>query len=111
MAQATSKASAEGNESRSNEDLAADIEQLKADIAQLTKLLQETRDHSYDAARHAAGEGIDHIRAQGEAAFEALRANANDLEAQLTDRVREKPVTSLAIAAGVGYLLALISRR
>lgn len=110
MAQ-SSKASAEGNGSRSTDDLAADIDQLKADIAQLTQLLQETRDHSYSAARHAAGEGVEHLRAQGEAAFESLRANASDLEAQLTDRVREKPITSLAIAAGVGYLLALISRR
>ena len=43
--------------------------------------------------------------------MENLRANANDLEGQLTDSVREKPITSLAIAAGVGYLFALMARR
>ena len=39
------------------------------------------------------------------------RACAEDIEAQLIAKVREKPVTSLAIAAGVGFLFALLSRR
>ena len=40
-----------------------------------------------------------------------LRGNAEELEEQLVARVREKPITSLAMAAGLGYLLALIMRR
>ena len=40
-----------------------------------------------------------------------LRGSARDLEDQLVANVREKPVTSLAIAAGVGFLFALLSRR
>jgi ElaB/YqjD/DUF883 family membrane-anchored ribosome-binding protein len=100
-----------GNNGGTAEDLAADIEQLKADIAKLAKQLQETGQHSYGAARHAASEGIEQLRAQGEAAYERLRANAGDMERQLTDAVREKPVTALAIAAGIGFLFALMTRR
>jgi ElaB/YqjD/DUF883 family membrane-anchored ribosome-binding protein len=96
---------------RTTEDLAADIEQLKADIAKLTELLQATGQHSYGAARHAASEGVEQLKAQGEAAMENLRARASDLEGQISDSVREKPLTSLAIAAGVGYLFALLARR
>ena len=59
--------SAKDNE-QDAEDLAAEIEQLKADIAKLTEQLQETGEHSYGAARRAAGEGVDQLRAQGEAA-------------------------------------------
>ena len=51
------------------------------------------------------------LRAQGEAAFENVRSNAKDIEAQVVASVREKPVTSLAIAAGVGFLFALLARR
>jgi ElaB/YqjD/DUF883 family membrane-anchored ribosome-binding protein len=40
-----------------------------------------------------------------------LRGNAQEIEAQVVAHVREKPVTSLAIAAGVGFLFALLSRR
>ena len=92
-------------------DLEADIRQLKADIEKLTKQLAKTGEHGYDAARRAAAEGVEQLRAQGEAAFENVRGSAEDIEAQIIARVREKPVTSLAIAAGVGFLFALLTRR
>jgi len=98
------KGAAEQNGSHSAEDLAADIEQLKADIAALARQLQETGQHSYGAARRAASEGVEQLRAQGEAVYE-------NVERQLADTVREKPVTSLAIAAGIGFLFALMTRR
>ena len=96
---------------RSSADLDADIQQLREDIAKLAAQLSKTGEHGYGAARRAAAEGVDQLRAQGEAVMEGLRANAKDIEAQLMSTVREKPVTSLAIAAGVGFLFALLSRR
>jgi ElaB/YqjD/DUF883 family membrane-anchored ribosome-binding protein len=111
MATTSTKSGRENGAAPTPEDLAADIEQLKADIAKLTELLQKTGQDSYGAARHAATEGVEQLRAKGEEAMADLRARANDLEGQITDSVREKPLTSLAIAAGVGYLFALLSRR
>jgi len=108
---ATSSPKSAKDSEQAAEDLAADIELLKADIAKLARQLQETGEHSYGAARRAAGEGVDQLRAQGEVALESLRSSANDLERQITDTVREKPVTALAIAAGVGFLFALLARR
>jgi ElaB/YqjD/DUF883 family membrane-anchored ribosome-binding protein len=92
-------------------DLEADIRQLKADIEKLTKQLASTGQHGYGAAKRAAADGVEQLRAQGEAAFDSLRSNASDLEEQVLANVREKPVTSLAIAAGVGFLFAILSRR
>ncbi|PAQ07542.1 DUF883 family protein [Mesorhizobium temperatum] len=108
MATAAGKAA---NASRGDSDLEADIRQLKADIEKLTKQLAKTGEHGYGTARRAATEGVEQLRAQGEAAFDTLRSNAKDLEAQVVASVREKPVTSLAIAAGVGFLFALLARR
>jgi ElaB/YqjD/DUF883 family membrane-anchored ribosome-binding protein len=99
------------SESRMNSDLEADIRQLRADIEKLTEQLAKTGEHGYGTARRAATEGVEQLRAQGEAAFDGLRSNARDVEAQLLASVREKPVTSLAIAAGVGFLFALLARR
>jgi ElaB/YqjD/DUF883 family membrane-anchored ribosome-binding protein len=92
-------------------DLESDIRQLRADIAKLTEQLNLTGEHSVSAARRVAREGVEQLRVQGEAAMEGLRSNARDLEEQILATVREKPVTSLAIAAGVGYLFAMMSRR
>ena len=94
-----------------NPDLEADIRQLKADIEKLTKQLAATGEHGYGAARRAASEGVEQLRAQGEAALGTLRGNAQDIEAQIVAHVREKPVPSLPIPAGVGFLFALLSRR
>lgn len=98
-------------DSRANSDLEADIKQLKADIEKLTKQLAKTGEHGYGTARRAATEGVEQLRAQGEATFDNLRGSAKDIEAQMMASVREKPVTSLAIAAGVGFLFALLARR
>ena len=108
MATATGKA---GNGTKTTPDLEADIKQLKADIEALAKQLAMTSEHGYGTARRAATQGAEQLRSQGEAAVEALRANASDIEERLMASVREKPVTSLAIAAGLGFLVALLARR
>lgn len=108
MATAAGKTASDG---RTNSELEADIRQLKADIDKLAKQLAKTGEHGYGTARRAAAEGVEQLRAQGEAAFDTLRGNARDIEEQVMASVREKPVTSLAIAAGVGFLFALLARR
>ncbi|MER2534971.1 MAG: hypothetical protein ABTQ31_07365 [Rhizobiaceae bacterium] len=109
MATAASGKNNETADPRAN--LEADIRQLKSDIEKLGEQLARTGQHGYGAARRAAAESAEQLRAQGEAAVDNLRANARDIEGQLVDMVREKPITSLALAAGVGYLFALLSRR
>ncbi|TWG98066.1 ElaB/YqjD/DUF883 family membrane-anchored ribosome-binding protein [Mesorhizobium sp. J18] len=112
MAASSSKpAGTTGTAGSSVKDLEADIQKLRDDISLLTKHLKDAGDHSLRTARKAASEGAEHLRAQGEATIEGLRDNAKDLEVQLTSTVREKPITSLALAAGVGFLLAVIMRR
>lgn len=100
-----------GTEPRTVSDLESDIQLLKQDIARLTEQLSRTGEHGLGAAKRAASAGAEHLRARGEDAVQTLRDNAKDFEAQVTANVREKPISSLAIAAGVGYLFALIARR
>jgi ElaB/YqjD/DUF883 family membrane-anchored ribosome-binding protein len=111
MAAAVGRSAKSAGDTGPSPDLEADIRQLRADIAKLAEQFATTKDHSYTTARRAAAEGVDQLRAQGEAAIEGLRSNAKDIEEQVIATVREKPVTALAIAAGAGYLLALLSRR
>jgi ElaB/YqjD/DUF883 family membrane-anchored ribosome-binding protein len=108
---ATAATGKTGNGANEAPDLEADIKQLKADLEKLAKQMAATGEHGYGTARRAAAAGAEHLRAQGEAKLEELRASAKDIEEQILATVREKPVTSLAIAAGVGYLFALLARR
>lgn len=95
----------------SNGDLEAELARLRADVANLTEQLARTGEHSYSAARRAAAEGVEAIRERGEAAAAVLRSNANDVERQVVEYVHEKPLTALAIAAGIGCLFGMMSRR
>lgn len=95
----------------STSEMEAQIETLKAEIAKLTAQVSSSGERSFEALRNIAQEGVHQARVQGEAAMEGLKGNAGDIEAQVVAAVREKPVTSLAIAAGVGFLFALMSRR
>lgn len=92
-------------------EMEAQIETLKAEIAKLTAQVSSSGERSFEALKNIAQEGVHQARVQGEAAMAGLKGNAGDIEAQVTAAVREKPVTSLAIAAGVGFLFALLSRR
>jgi ElaB/YqjD/DUF883 family membrane-anchored ribosome-binding protein len=96
---------------RSAAELEAQIEILRAEVARLSEQLERSGDISVRAMKKAAAAGVDQLKAQGEAAYEGLRANARNLEGQIYATVREKPATSLAIAAGVGFLLAIMARR
>jgi|APTNR8051073442_1049403.scaffolds.fasta_scaffold96802_2 ElaB/YqjD/DUF883 family membrane-anchored ribosome-binding protein len=93
---------------RSLED---DIKILQKEVQRLAEQLTKTGRHSFETARKAASVGAEQIKSQGESAYADMRTGAENLEAQLTQAVREKPVTALAMAAGVGFLFALISRR
>ena len=108
---ATAATGKSGGEAREAADLEADIRELKAEIEKLAKQMAATGERGYGTARRAAAFGAEQLRAQGEAKLEELRANARDIEEQVLAHVREKPMTSLAIAAGVGFLFALIARR
>lgn len=93
------------------QDLAADVAKLREDLAKLAKEIGTLGQQSMNTAKRAAAEGVDQLRSQGEATMADLRTNARDVEQQLAETVREKPMTSLAIAAGIGFLFALMTRR
>lgn len=108
---ATAATGKSGDPAKDFSELEADIKQLKRDLERLAKDMQTTGEHGVGAAKRAAALGAEQLRSQGEAKLDELRAGARDIEEQLQAHVREKPITSLAIAAGVGFLFALIARR
>jgi ElaB/YqjD/DUF883 family membrane-anchored ribosome-binding protein len=110
MATSANKAKSTGRKN-GPQDLEAEIAKLREEMAKLAEQIARTGDTSYSAARRAASEGMEQLKVQGEAAMEDLKANARDVEQQITEAVREKPITSLAIAAGIGFLFAVLMRR
>lgn len=94
-----------------NPDLQAQITALKEDIANIAATLTKIgRDSAKDATRSAAS-SYEAAKLRGEEALDDIRSQARELEDQLAETVRENPLMTIAVAAGVGFLLALIARR
>ena len=92
-------------------DVQAELENLRRDIAALTQTvasfgtgkLKEASVRASQLGAEAAGVSAQYV----ESARDSLRSAEQDLEAQ----IRSKPLQAVAIAAGVGFLAALLSRR
>ncbi|MCO0638046.1 hypothetical protein M8745_19095, partial [Lutimaribacter sp. EGI FJ00014] len=101
----------EGKMSVSTSDIEDDIRQLRADVGQLMTHLKEMGGQTGPAARRAASDGLDQLRAQGEAAMENVKGSAEELGQGVSQMVRDRPFSSLLLAGGLGFLLALATRR
>lgn len=105
------KSSANGSNVPNSEDLEKQFEQLRSDIAGLSDTIQQMgAGRVHDAQRKAADTGHD-LNDAYEGALETVRGEFKHLEKDVTDRVRSNPLQALGIAAGIGFLAALLSRR
>jgi ElaB/YqjD/DUF883 family membrane-anchored ribosome-binding protein len=81
-------------------DVQADLEALRRDIASLTQTVASFGSGKIRQASETSQQYMDSAR-------ERFMNAEEDIEAY----VRAKPLQSLAMAAGIGYVLALLSRR
>lgn len=97
--------------SASASDVQADLENLRRDIAALTQTvasfgtgkLKEASNRASQLGAEAADASAQYV----ESARNTVRSAERDLEAH----IRNKPLQAIAIAAGVGFLAALLTRR
>jgi len=86
------------------EDLSAQMDILKNDLATLTKTLSDYGvSKSADASRHVR-ETASELQAAG-------REKAYQAQAQAEEFVHNQPATSLGLAAGLGFLVGMMTAR
>ena len=97
--------------SATSKDIDSQLQQLRSDIASLAKTVAAVgNDKATEVkgrARRAASDAADASYQMVEAAKDQAVTWERDLERQ----IRMKPIQSVAIAAGVGFVFALLSRR
>lgn len=62
-------------------------------------------------AKRMAQEGVEHVRENASAYARQGRDKAMEVEDMLATRIRERPVQSLLIAAGIGCVIGLMCNR
>lgn len=104
---------------KAGEDLRIDLSQLKADFERLSDGLANLKQHlvglGVEGARGLQDAGlaqIDHLKRELDDLSQQLRRQGRDALGQVENSVRERPLTSLLVAFGVGMVLArLFGRR
>ncbi|MFL4471770.1 YqjD family protein [Tateyamaria armeniaca] len=92
-------------------DLAAQIDTLKSDLADLTSLIGDMGKAKTESAKEDVQQKLDDMRDAGAAHMADARMHAEELGAQANDFITRQPATALGIAAGVGFLVGMISAR
>lgn len=107
-AAATAKAAGADDEAATIQE---NIERLRGDISSLAKSIsrygtEKTGEYTERASK--AGHDIADVSQQ---TLDSLTEELNRLERSLTSQIRRKPLQSLGIAAGIGFLIAMLARR
>lgn len=110
-ATATNPARATKKVDEDKKDLAREIEGLRKDLAALTDRFSNLSDAGIRTASDFTREKGAEARQRGEMAYAEISQRASELERQAADSIRKHPIQALGIAAGVGFLAALLTRR
>lgn len=111
MSRTAEKTRAKAEDVLSELEMRQRIDDLKQEIASISKTLSalggQKVDEYRDTMERLAADAVD----ASFKAFESARSEALTLEEGFERHVREHPLRAIGIAAGIGFLFALMSRR
>ena len=91
--------------------LKSEVAALRADLADLGKMVARIGKQRAAGLKSAAGATAADGYARGEHAFDAVLAELHSLEDEVADAARQRPFASLGLAALFGFLVGVLFRR
>jgi ElaB/YqjD/DUF883 family membrane-anchored ribosome-binding protein len=93
-----------------SDDLEAQVAQLQSDIKSITQTLQRLGEDKVGEVRGMAKLRAAALKGKGEEMLESAQDEFNAFEKQIKDTIREKPLTAVAGAIALGFILAVVTR-
>jgi ElaB/YqjD/DUF883 family membrane-anchored ribosome-binding protein len=91
-------------------ELEAQVAQLQDDLKSITETLKKLTEDKASEVKDIAKAEFRQLKRRGQDMIEDVQDQAGEYEQQLKDTIREKPLTAVAAAAGIGFVLALLTR-
>ncbi|HEV7415799.1 MAG TPA: DUF883 domain-containing protein [Tianweitania sediminis] len=95
----------------SSKDIEVQLQQLREDLAALARSVAAVGSEKADDYRRRARRATNDATDASLQMVEAAREQAMSLERDLERKIRTSPIQSVAMAAGVGFLIAMLARR
>jgi ElaB/YqjD/DUF883 family membrane-anchored ribosome-binding protein len=108
---ATVRQSARRTATRAEESLEDQIAHLQEEIKLIGASIGKLADQKVAEARKGARTQYKSLVKTGHNVVDDIGDQVSAYEGQLVDSIRERPLTAVAGAIGIGFLIALLSRR
>ncbi len=92
------------------EQLEAQVKSLQDDIKGIATSLARLSNEKVSEARSSATREYHQVVEAGQQVLEGVGDQATAVEKHLKATIREKPLTAVATAVGIGFILALLTR-
>jgi ElaB/YqjD/DUF883 family membrane-anchored ribosome-binding protein len=92
------------------DDLEAQVAQLQSDLKSITQTLGRMGESKVGEVKGMAKSRAAELRDKGEEMLETASDEFSAFEKQIKDTIREKPLTAVAGAVALGFILAVITR-
>jgi ElaB/YqjD/DUF883 family membrane-anchored ribosome-binding protein len=92
------------------ENLEDQVDRLQSDIKAIAATLTKMADDKVGEVRGAAKAEARNLVKQGQNAVDEIQDEFGHMEKQIKDTIREKPLTAVAGAIALGFVLAVVSR-
>ena len=86
------------------------VAQLQTDLRSITTTLQRMGSTAGNELKSSARARADELAARGQSALDSASDEFGAFERQIKDTIREKPLTAVAGAVALGFILAVITR-
>ena len=92
------------------DELSAQVSQLQSDLKSIAATLANLAEDKVNDAQKVAKREVKNLANTGQSALEDVQDEFGQLEKQIKDTIREKPLTAVAGAIALGFVLAVVSR-
>jgi ElaB/YqjD/DUF883 family membrane-anchored ribosome-binding protein len=108
---ASASSAKNAEEAVSAQDIEESIARIRGDIAELAGALKSYGAGKSSEYRSRASAATEDLSRKSQDALNDLTAELQGYEKALTEEIRRRPLQSLGIAAGIGFLIAALVRR
>ena len=92
------------------EDLETQVNQLRDDIKSISNTLTRMGQSTVKDVQNNARQRAQNLADRGQSMLEEAQGEFGSLERQLKDTIRDRPLTAVAGAIAVGFLIAVMTR-
>lgn len=93
------------------EDLAAQMDTIRADVAKLTSLLSKVASEEMNSARERVRDAASTLSDKGERLAGAARDQADASTREVEAAIQRNPFGAVLVAVGLGFLFGMFTRR